>query len=99
MKQLLFSAYAQDDLLKIARYIALDSPVHARSFVAELSKQCELTRQFSNIGVAKPEYAEGLRMLAYQRYLIFFSATDDTVNIERVLHSARDLQQLFGSGK
>lgn len=99
MKQLLFSAYAQDDLLKIARYIALDSPVRTRSFVAELRKQCELTRQFSNIGVAKLEYAEGLRMLAYQRYLIFFSATDDAVNIERVLHSARDLQHLFGSGK
>ena len=34
MKQFLFSAYAQDDLLKIARYIALDNPVRARSFVA-----------------------------------------------------------------
>ncbi len=99
MKQLLFSAYAQDDLLKIARYIALDNPVRARSFVAELRKQCELTAQFSNIGVAKPEYAEGLRMLAYQRYLIFFSVTDDAVNIERVLHSARDLHQLFGLDK
>lgn len=42
MKQLLFSAYAQDDLLKIARYIALDNPVRARSFVAELRKQCNL---------------------------------------------------------
>lgn len=95
MKNLLFSAHAQADLLKIARYIAMDNPARARSFVAELRKQCTLITQFPNLGVAKPEYADNLRMLTYQRYLIFFSTSDDAVYIERVLHSAMDLQQLY----
>ena len=48
------------------------------------------------MGVAKTEYADGIRMLAYQRYLIFFSVAENkTVLIERVLHSARNLSEIM----
>lgn len=95
MIKLLFSVYTQEDLQQITRYIAQNNPARARSFVAELRKQCELLAEFPHLGVAKPEYAADLRMLPYQRYLIFFSSNTDAVKIERVLHSARNLQQLF----
>ena len=46
------------------------------------------------MGVAKPEYADRIRMLAYQRHLIFFSVADNKiVLIERVLHSARNISE------
>ena len=96
MLQLNFTAFARDDLLAISSFIALDNPQRAQSFVAELRKQCELLTEFPNMGVSKPEYADGIRMLAYQRYLIFFSATDnETVLIERVLHSARNISEIL----
>lgn len=96
MHQLKFTAFARDDLLNILRFIALDNPKRAHSFVAELRKQCQLLTEFPNMGVAKTEYADDIRMLAYQRYLIFFSVAENkTVLIERVLHSARNLSEIL----
>ena len=97
MHQLNFTAFARDDLLAISSFIALDNPKRAHSFVAELRKQCHLLTEFPNMGTAKPEYADGIRMLAYQRYLIFFSVQEDnkTVLIERVLHSARNISEVL----
>ncbi len=96
MSRLQFSALARDDLLDIAHFIARDNPIRARSFVAELREQCALLAQHPGMGVAKPEYAEGLRMLPHGRYLIFFSATaSQGVLIERVLQSARHTASQF----
>lgn len=96
MHQLKFAAFARDDLQAILRYIAQDNPQRAHSFVSELREQCQLLTQFPNMGVIKPEYADGIRMLAYQRYLIFFSVADNqTVLIERVLHSARNISEIL----
>lgn len=90
MSRLQFTALARDDLLDIARHIARDNPNRARSFVTELREQCALLARHPGMGVAKPEYAEGLRMFPHGRYLIFFSATaSQGVLVERVLHSAR----------
>ncbi|MDP1637230.1 MAG: type II toxin-antitoxin system RelE/ParE family toxin [Candidatus Nitrotoga sp.] len=47
------------------------------------------------LGVARPDLAEDLRQLPYERYLIFFSETDFGILVERVLHSARNLSQQF----
>ena len=93
MAFLYFSAYAQDDLQNITRFIATDSPKRAQSFVAELRKQCDLIARFPSIGVAKDEYADGLRMLPHEKYLIFFSINEQGVLIERVLHSARNIKE------
>jgi toxin ParE1/3/4 len=95
MSRLQFAALARDDLLDIARFIARDNPKRARSFVAELREQCLLLAQNPGMGVAKPEYADGLRMFPHGRYLIFFSTISQGVLIERVLHSARHLAAQF----
>jgi toxin ParE1/3/4 len=97
MLALKFTAFARDDLLAISAFIARDNPKRAQTFVAELRKQCELITEFPNMGVAKPEYADDIRMLAYQRYLIFFSLKDGTVLIERVLHSARNVGEVLSN--
>ena len=75
----------------------LDNPKRAHSFIAELRTQCHLLAEFPNMGVAKPKYADDIRMLAYQKYLIFFSVREDnkTVLIERVLHSARNISEVL----
>lgn len=93
--QLEFAAFARKDLLEIARYIALDNPQRARSFVTELRRQCALLAEQPGLGVPKPELAEGLRVLPYGRYLIFFSVTEFGILIERVLHSARNFSSIF----
>jgi toxin ParE1/3/4 len=75
--------------------VTRDNPQRARSFVAELRQQCVLLAEQSGLAVAKPELAEGLRVLPYGRYLIFFSVTELGILIERVLHSARNFSSMF----
>lgn len=95
MVQLEFAEWARKDLLEIARYIARDNPRRARSFVNELRQQCTLLVEQPGLGVARPDLAEDLRQLTYERYFIFFSETDSGILVERVLHSARNLPQQF----
>lgn len=97
MNRLNFSALARDDLLEIARHIARDNPQRAQSFVDELRTRCTQLAKNPGLGIAKPEYAEGLRMFPHERYLIFFSISDQGILIERVLHSARNLYRLLDS--
>ena len=93
--QLEFAEWARKDLLEIARYIARGDPQRARSFVDELRQQCILLVDQPGLGVARPDLAEDLRQLPYERYLIFFSETTSGILVERVLHSARNLPQQF----
>jgi toxin ParE1/3/4 len=90
-----FAALARKDLLGIVRYIARDNPQRARSFVIELRQQCALLAEQPGLGVPKPELADGLRVKPHGRYLIFFSAIEGGILIERVLHSARNFSPLF----
>jgi toxin ParE1/3/4 len=92
---LLFSAFVRQDLLEITRYIAKENPQRAHDFVSALRAQCALLATQPKLGVARPELAQSLRSIPYQRYIIFFSPTASGVLIERVLHGARDLPSLL----
>ena len=39
---------------------------------------------------------DGLRSLPVENYLIFYRVRDDTVEVLRVIHGARDLGAIFG---
>lgn len=93
-----FSPKSRQDLLDIGDYIAKDSRANARRFVAKLREQCQ---RIGNVPLAYPgreDLAAGLRMASLGRYLVFFRVLGDSVRIERVLHGARDLPAIFGSG-
>ncbi|HEX4551754.1 type II toxin-antitoxin system RelE/ParE family toxin [Pseudomonas sp.] len=98
MRRLLFSALSRDDLLQIARFIARDNPGRARSFVGELRARCDDLIAQPNQGVSRDDCAKGLKMITHARYLVFYSVVEGDVQIERVLHSARDLARLFEPG-
>jgi len=90
--QLELSPAAQDDLEAIGDFIAQDSPVNAVQFVTALRVQCMRLTKAPMAYVARPELGDGLRSCAHGRYVIFFRPTTDMVRIERILHSARDIQ-------
>ena len=93
--QLEFSPESQHDLDEIAAYIARDNPRRAHSFVTELEAACGLLTAQPRAGVLRPELADGVRVLPFGRYLIFYRADANTVLIVRVLHSARDVVSLL----
>ncbi|WP_392893210.1 type II toxin-antitoxin system RelE/ParE family toxin [Pseudomonas migulae] len=95
MRQLKFAAMAREDLQQIARFIAKDSPVRARSFIGEIRTLCERLVDQPEMGVSQEDYAKGLRRISHGSYLIFYSRVQHDILIERVLHSARDIGRQF----
>jgi len=95
MSGLFFSALAREDLQQIALYIARDNPDRARTFVSELQIQCTRLVDQPDLGVSHEDCAKGLRMISHGRYLIFYCRNESGILVERVLHSARDIVQLF----
>jgi toxin ParE1/3/4 len=86
-----FAPAAQADLVDIAIYIAEDNADRALSFVDELEAKCFKLGQQPGLGTRREELIDGLRMLPYGRYLIFYREQTGALRIERIMHSARDI--------
>ena len=52
--------------------------------------------QFPNMG-RRDEIFPGIRSLLYEKYLIFYTVSDEVVEISRVANGHQDLNQLFQS--
>ena len=86
------SPLAVTDLQAIGDYIALDSLGNALRFTQGLREQCQKIVRAPLAYVARPELGDGLRSCAHGRYVIFFRPCAEVVRIERILHSAMDIQ-------
>src|SRR5437870_9318120 len=89
---------AQDDLLAILDYIAKDSPVRAEEFVADLEDRIALLERSPVLGriPRHPRLREyGYRVLIVQSYLVFYMIHGNTIEIHRVVHGSRNLNQLI----
>jgi toxin ParE1/3/4 len=98
MKRLVFAPAAQDDLIAIGLHIAADNPARAETFVTELEAKA---RQAAERPLTFPERSDispGLRAVVHGRYLLFFRDLATEVRIVRILHGARDLARILGSG-
>lgn len=47
------------------------------------------------LGLSRPELADGVRSLPYERHVIFYEVVSGRCHILRVLHHARDIDQAF----
>jgi len=79
----------------IGEFIAADKSAEAVTFVDELiaarSRIAEHPRAFQR----RDDLADGLRQAVHRRYLILFTVDESGVVIERVVHGARRLEDLF----
>ena len=95
MKRLVIAPAAERDLDEIARYIATDDPDRAASFVRELRRVARSAAERPASFPARDDIRPGLRVALHGRYRLFFRDLPGEIRIERVIHSARDLRQLF----
>jgi toxin ParE1/3/4 len=87
---------AAEDLNAIDDYIARDSPVRAHAFVARLKARCESLADFPYKGRARPDIAEGLRTLSFQRRVVIAYEVDgDQVTIWRIIVAGQDLEEVL----
>jgi toxin ParE1/3/4 len=86
---------AVEDLQAIGDFIAAANPARAVTFVDELLDVCARIAERPAAYRRRDDLAEGLRQAIHGRYLVFFTANEQGVVIERVLHGARRLEDLL----
>ena len=87
---------AEADLAEIWEYIARDSPENADRFVYRIFQICQESLASSpNMGRPREELALRLRSLIFEDYIIFYRPIENGVEIVRVLHGRRDIEELF----
>jgi toxin ParE1/3/4 len=91
------SAEAEADLDAIWLYIAADSPLNADRFLDRLVTSLTATLATAPLaGRTRDEFELGLRSFPIENYIAFYCLRDTTVEIVRIIHSARDLSAIFG---
>ena len=89
------SPQAKSELEAIGDHIAEDSPANAERFIERLTAKFVALGRHPRIGRARPELRSDLRSLPYGAYLILYRLMDDGVEIVRVVHAARNLDDLI----
>lgn len=89
------SPLAELDLEEIGDYIARDNPPRAVSFIREIRERCAGITANPAAAPLRPELGEDIHMVLHGRYLIFYTAAPKSVRIERILHGARNVPDLF----
>jgi toxin ParE1/3/4 len=95
MARVRLSHLAYDDLLEIWAFIAEDSAENADRFIDRLFETFELLANNEKLGKIRPELLSGLRSFPVRRYIIFYHPVNFGVEISRVLHSARDIENII----
>jgi toxin ParE1/3/4 len=72
-----------------------DNVQAARRWIEDMHALCQQLDEMPSMGVAKSSIRPGLRMLPAGSYLILYQQVDKGVEIARVLHGARQWQDLL----
>lgn len=86
---------ADEDMDEILAYIAANNFEASLEFYDRLISSFEMLADNPNAGRERPALRERLRSFPLGSYLIFYRVWDGQVAIARVLHSARDLDEIF----
>ncbi len=86
---------AEADILEIWAYIAEDSIVEADRWIDRLDESLMLWATQPKMGRSRDELSPGIRSLAFGRYVVFFEPLPDGIDVVRVLHGSRDLDEQF----
>ena len=89
---------AVDDLVSIFDWIANDSPPNAAAFVEKLDQRIGNLKTHPSLGhIPHDEKLKnsGYRILVIDSYLVFYMIRSKTVEIHRVVHGSRKLDDII----
>jgi len=91
-----YAAAAEEDLLQIWVTIAADNPPAANRVLEEIDRYARVLADQPLMGRARPELAVEVRSLPTSTpYILFYLPQPDGIVVVRVLHHARDLQDVI----
>jgi plasmid stabilization system protein ParE len=95
MAGVVFTQSAQTDLLEAWLFIAEENQAAADHTLDAIERQAQALVSQPLIGRARPELAEGVRSWPTSTpYILYYLTDNDSVTILRVLHHARDIQNV-----
>jgi toxin ParE1/3/4 len=95
MMRLRISSLARLDLDIVYDRIAADKPGAARGWLNRTMEQFTRLARNPQIGEARDEIRPSLRSISHGNYVIYFRSREAEVEIVRILHGARDVQDLL----
>ena len=91
---MIVSPAARQDLSDIFDYIAKDKPIAAANWVETIEQKCKLIAMTPEFGETRPEYGRDIRSSVVGRYVIFYRAIEDGIEVVRVIPGDRDIRSL-----
>jgi toxin ParE1/3/4 len=97
MPRLLIRPLAEQDLDDIWDYIAISNSDQAEKVLRHLYAKMGTLTHNPYLGRERKEIEVGLRSFAVGSHIIFYYPLSDGIEVVRVLHGARDFQDIFES--
>ena len=90
------SAQSSLDEVEIWLYVARRSPDAADRLMATIERTYQSLAKFPRLGQRCEELGEGLRCSPVGRYVVYYRAIQDGVEVLRVIPGARDVRNMPG---
>ncbi len=94
MARVVYSDIAKADLREIWDHVSDDSLLQADRLIERFRSKLEHLAKWNTIGRPRPEIALNCRSYPFGKYCFFFRPIDNGIEVIRVIHSARDLDQI-----
>ncbi len=95
MADYIITPRAEKDIDEVLLFIATDNLEASLKFHERLSNRFEMLAENPKIGRERAEIKQDIRSFPEGNYLIFYREWAGIVAIVRVLHGARDLDEIF----
>jgi toxin ParE1/3/4 len=89
---------AEADLDELWAYIAANNPDAADRMVDAVPASGGMHARFPGMGLSREDLRPGLRCFVVSPYVIFYRPAEDTIEVLRILHGARDIRRLIEPG-
>ncbi|TAN46651.1 MAG: type II toxin-antitoxin system RelE/ParE family toxin [Methylococcaceae bacterium] len=94
MTKVIHTRKARSDLLSIWSYIAEDNPDAADKLLDAIDKKCALLGENPRLGQARADIAPAMRHFPVKNYLILYQERPSGIEVVRVIHGSRDLNEI-----
>ena len=86
---------AENDLVDIWTYIAIDNPHAADRLLDSIDNKCRTLAVYPYMGRERQDIESGIYSFPIGNYVVFYEHAEDGIEIVRVLHAARDIHSVF----
>lgn len=87
---------AEEDIDEILAFISLDNFDASVAFYERLVDQLGMLADNPKASRERPEISDGVRSFPFGSYVIFYRMWAGEVAVTRIVHGARDLDELLG---